>query len=42
MSRQTWFPNPSGYAAAFIMQAPKFVAAFVMMAVLALLGYRRQ
>jgi membrane protease YdiL (CAAX protease family) len=42
MSRQVWFPDPSGYAAAFIMQAPKVVAAFVMMAVLALLGYRRQ
>jgi membrane protease YdiL (CAAX protease family) len=42
MSRQTWFPDPSGYAAAFIMQAPKVVAAFVMMAALALLGYRRQ
>ena len=33
---------PSGYPAAFIVQAPKVVAAFVMMAVLALLGYRRQ
>ena len=42
MSRQAWFPDPSGYAAAFIMQTPKLVAAFVMMAVLALLGYRRQ
>ena len=42
MSRQAWFPDPSGYAAAFITQAPKVVAAFVMMAVLALLGYRRQ
>jgi membrane protease YdiL (CAAX protease family) len=42
MSRQAWFPNPSGYAAAFIMQAPKVVAAFVMMAVLVLFGYRRQ
>ena len=42
MSRRTWFPDPSGYAAAFITQAPKVVAAFVMMAVLALLGYRRQ
>ena len=42
MSQQAWFPGPSGYAAAFIMQSPKVVAAFVMMAVLALLGYRRQ
>jgi membrane protease YdiL (CAAX protease family) len=42
MSRQAWFPNPSGYAAAFIMQSPKVVAAFVMMGVLVLLGYRRQ
>ena len=42
MSRQAWFPDPSGYAAAFITQAPKVVAAFVMMAVLSLLGYRRQ
>ncbi len=42
MSRQAWFPDPSGYPAAFIVQAPKVVAAFVMMAVLALLGYRRQ
>jgi len=42
MSREAWFPDPSGYAAAFIMQSPKVVAAFVMMAVLALLGYRRQ
>jgi membrane protease YdiL (CAAX protease family) len=42
MSRRPWFPDPSGYAAAFIIQAPKVVAAFVMMAVLALLGYRRQ
>jgi membrane protease YdiL (CAAX protease family) len=42
MSRQGWFPDPSGYAAAFIVQTPKVVAAFVMMAVLALLGYRRQ
>jgi membrane protease YdiL (CAAX protease family) len=42
MSQQPWFPNPSGYAAAFIMQAPKLVAALVMMAVLALLGYGRQ
>src|SRR5579863_3689890 len=42
MSRQVWFPDASGYAAAFIMQAPKVVAAFVMMAVLRLLGYRRQ
>ena len=37
-----FFPDPSGYVAAFIMQSPKVVAAFVMMAVLALLGYRRQ
>jgi hypothetical protein len=37
-----WFPNPSGYAAVFIAQAPKVVAAFVMMAIVALLGYRRQ
>ena len=29
MSRQAWFPDPSGYAAAFITQAPKVVAAFV-------------
>jgi len=42
MSRQAWFPDPSRYAAAFIMQTPKLVAAFVMMAVLALLGYHRQ
>jgi membrane protease YdiL (CAAX protease family) len=42
MSWQAWFPNPFGYAAAFITQMPKVVAAFVMMAVLALLGYRRQ
>jgi membrane protease YdiL (CAAX protease family) len=42
MSQQAWFPDPSGYAAAFMTQAPKVVAAFVMMAVLALLGYRRQ
>jgi membrane protease YdiL (CAAX protease family) len=42
MSRQAWFPDPSGYAAAFITQSPKLVAAFVMMSVLALLGYRRQ
>ncbi|HTA43239.1 MAG TPA: CPBP family intramembrane glutamic endopeptidase [Bryobacteraceae bacterium] len=42
MSRQAWFPDSSGYAAAFIMQSPKVVAAFMMMAVLALLGYRRQ
>src|SRR3954464_8081257 len=42
MSRQAWFPDPSGYPAAFMMQSPKVVAAFVMMAVLALLGYRRQ
>jgi membrane protease YdiL (CAAX protease family) len=42
MSRQAWFPDPSGYAAAFIMQTPKLVAALVMMAVLALLGYGRQ
>ena len=42
MSRRAWFPDPSGYAAAFITQAPKVVAAFVMMAVLSLLGYRRQ
>jgi len=42
MSGRTWFPDPSGYAAAFITQSPKLVAAFVMMAVVALLGYRRQ
>jgi membrane protease YdiL (CAAX protease family) len=42
ISRQAWFPDPTGYAAAFIMQSPKVVAAFVLMAVLALLGYRRQ
>jgi hypothetical protein len=42
MSRQVWFPDSSGYLAAFIMQSPKLVAAFVMMSVLALLGYRRQ
>jgi membrane protease YdiL (CAAX protease family) len=42
MSRQAWFPDSSGYAAAFIMQSPKLVAAFVMMGVLALLGHRRQ
>jgi membrane protease YdiL (CAAX protease family) len=42
MSRQAWFPDSSGYAAAFIVQSPKLVAAFVMMGVLALLGYRRQ
>jgi hypothetical protein len=41
-SEQAWFPGPSGYAAAFLTQAPKVAAAFVMMAVLALLGYRRQ
>jgi membrane protease YdiL (CAAX protease family) len=39
---QAWFPDPSGYAAAFILQSPKVVAAFVMMAVLVGLGYRRQ
>src|SRR6478672_6503940 len=27
MSRQEWFPDPSGYAAAFMMQTPKVVAA---------------
>jgi membrane protease YdiL (CAAX protease family) len=42
MSRQTWFPDPSGYAAAFLTQSPKLVASFVMMGVLALLGYRPQ
>jgi len=42
MSRQAWFPDSSGYAAAFVMQSPKLVAAFVMMGVLAFLGYRRQ
>jgi hypothetical protein len=42
MSRQAWFPDPSGYPAAFIMQTPKVIAAFVMMAVLSFLGYRRQ
>jgi membrane protease YdiL (CAAX protease family) len=41
-SRQPWFPDPSGYAAAFILQSPKVVAAFVMMTVLTLLGYRRR
>jgi membrane protease YdiL (CAAX protease family) len=41
MSRQAWFPDASGYAAAFLMQAPKLVAALVMMATLTLLGYRR-
>jgi hypothetical protein len=29
MSGQAWFPDSSGYAAAFITQSPKFVAAFV-------------
>ena len=42
MSGQAWFPDSSGYAAAFITQSPKVVAAFVMMGVLAFLGYRRQ
>src|SRR5579885_176488 len=42
MSRQAWFPDSSGYPAAFIMQSAKLVAAFVMMGVLAGLGYRRQ
>jgi membrane protease YdiL (CAAX protease family) len=42
MSRHAWFADSSGYAAAFIVQSPKLVAAFVMMGVLALLGYRRQ
>jgi len=42
MSRQAWFPAPSGYAAAFITQSPKVVAAFIMMAILALLSFRRQ
>jgi membrane protease YdiL (CAAX protease family) len=42
MSTQAWFLDPNGYPAAFIMQSPKVVAAFVLMAVLALLGYRRQ
>jgi membrane protease YdiL (CAAX protease family) len=42
MSGQAWFPDSSGYAAAFITQSPKLVAAFVMMRVLAFLGYRRQ
>jgi membrane protease YdiL (CAAX protease family) len=42
ISRQAWFPNVSGSAAAFITQAPKLVAAFVMMGVLSLRGYRRQ
>jgi membrane protease YdiL (CAAX protease family) len=42
MSRQAWFPYSSGYEAAFITQTPKLVAAFIMMAVLALIGYRRQ
>jgi membrane protease YdiL (CAAX protease family) len=42
MSRQAWFPARSGYAAAFITQSPKVVAAFMMMGVLVLLGYRRQ
>ncbi len=41
-SRQAWFPNLSGYATALITQAPKLVAAFVMMGVLSLRGYRRQ
>ena len=42
MSRQAWFPNPSGYAAAFITQSPKVVAAFVMIGALASLGFKRQ
>jgi membrane protease YdiL (CAAX protease family) len=42
MSDQAWFPDSSGYAAAFITQSPKLVAAFVMMGVLTFLGYRRQ
>jgi membrane protease YdiL (CAAX protease family) len=42
MSHQEWFPDLSGYAAAVITQAPKLVAAFVMMGVLALRGFRRQ
>jgi membrane protease YdiL (CAAX protease family) len=41
MSRQAWFPNPSGYPAAFITQAPKLVTAFAMIAVLAFLRYPR-
>jgi membrane protease YdiL (CAAX protease family) len=41
-SHQPWFPDPAGYAAAFIVQSPKVVAAFVLMAVLASLGYSRQ
>ena len=41
-SGQPWFPDPSGYPAAFILQSPKVVAAFVMMTVLTLLGYRRR
>jgi hypothetical protein len=42
MSRQAWFPDSSGYEAAFITQTPKLVAAFMMITVLALIGYRRQ
>src|SRR5579871_3908052 len=42
MSRQAWFADLSGYAASFIMQSLKLVAAFVMMGVLAFLGYQRR
>lgn len=42
MAHQTWFPDSSGYWAAFITQTPKLVAAFLIMGILALLGYRRQ
>jgi membrane protease YdiL (CAAX protease family) len=41
-SGQSWFPDLSGYAAAFILQSPKVVAALVMMTALTLLGYRRR
>lgn len=40
MSNQVWFPDPAGYRAAVIMQTPKVVAAFIMIAVLLLLGYQ--
>ena len=42
MARQSWFPDPAGYAAAFLTQTPKLAAAFVMMAGLKLRGFRRQ
>jgi membrane protease YdiL (CAAX protease family) len=42
LAAQAWFPDPAGYAAAFLVQSPKLVAALVMMTVLSLLSYPRQ